>query len=382
MYCPECGEKIPENSKFCPMCGLNINEFYKNKYSNKNEEIKKEEKSFEEDIKQETKEEKAKRFEEILKNSGNIQETKSEEEIENCEVSNKSKGKNDLDDVEDELDLSVNEKNSDDKDIGNEEKNYVEKPSDDENVEDDEEVHSENSEDTQREWEEDSLSRAKDYMENPDREESPIDLRVMFSEINFKIMKTIFNPLKSFIEILESPKGFYKDFFIILSTLFILVTNTDVIRKSSPTQTLSVNRFLITIVVSVFALAMIILKPYIIMTFDKWDKLKEVKDCEKFSKIVAFAVITSVMRLLFYILIDFVPGVGLILGYGVRGRSVVLFIIFMILETLILEGILMNKWKDKRDLKNLALSSIVVFGIEIFSIIVFKPIVTMMISKL
>lgn len=118
------------------------------------------------------------------------------------------------------------------------------------------------------------------------------------------------------------------------------------------------------------------------MTFDKWNKLKEVKDCEKFSKIVAFAVITSVMRLLFYILIDFVPGVGLILGYGVRGKSVVLFIIFMILETLILEGILMNKWKDKRDLKNLALSSIVVFGIEIFSIIVFKPIVTMMISKL
>lgn len=382
MYCPECGEKIPENSKFCPMCGLNINEFYKNKYSNKNEEIKKEEKSFEEDIKQETKEEKAKRFEEILKNSGNIQETKSEEEIENCEASNKSKGKNDLDDVEDELDLSLNEKISDDKDIGNEEENYVEKPSDDENVEDDEEIHSKNSEDIQREWEEDSLSRAKDYMENPDREESPIDLRAMFSEINFKIMKTIFNPLKNFIEILESPRGFYKDFFIILSTLFILVTNTDVIRKSSPTQTLSVNRFLITIVVSVFALAMIILKPYIIMTFDKWDKLKEVKDCEKFSKIVAFAVITSVMRLLFYILIDFVPGVGLILGYGVRGRSVVLFIIFMILETLILEGILMNKWKDKRDLKNLALSSIVVFGIEIFSIIVFKPIVTMMISKL
>lgn len=382
MYCPECGEKIPENSKFCPMCGLNINEFYKNKYSNKNEEIKKEEKSFEEDIKQETKEEKAKRFEEILKNSGNIQETKSEEEIENCEVSNKAKGKNDLDDVEDELDLSVNEKISDDKAIGNEEENYVEKPSDDENVEDEEEVCSKNSEDTQREWEEDSLNRARNYMENPDREESPVDLRAMFSEINFKIMKTIFNPLKSFIEILESPRGFYKDFFIILSTLFILVTNTDVIRKSSPTQTLSVNRFLITIVVSVFALAMIILKPYIIMTFDKWNKLKEVKDCEKFSKIVAFAVITSVMRLLFYILIDFVPGVGLILGYGVRGRSVLLFIIFMILETLILEGILMNKWKDKRDLKNLALSSIVVFGIEIFSIIVFKPIVTMMISKL
>ena len=382
MYCPECGEKIPENSKFCPMCGLNINEFYKNKYSNKNEKIIQEEKSFEEDIKQETKEEKAKRFEEILKNSGNIQETKSEEKIENCEMSNKSKGKNDLDNVEDELDLSVNEKVSDDKDIGNEEENYVEKPSDDENVEDDEEVHRENSEDTQREWEEDSLSRARNYMENPDREESPIDLRAMFSEINFKIMKTIFNPLKSFIEILESPRGFYKDFFIILSTLFILVTNTDVIRKSSPTQTLSVNRFLITIVVSVFALAMIILKPYIIMTFDKWNKLKEVKDCEKFSKIVAFAVITSVMRLLFYILIDFVPGVGLILGYGVRGKSVLLFIIFMILETLILEGILMNKWKDKRDLKNLALSSIVVFGIEIFSIIVFKPIVTMMISKL
>lgn len=364
------------------MCGLNINEFYKNKYSNKNEKIIQEEKSFEEDIKQETKEEKAKRFEEILKNSGNIQETKSEEKIENCEMSNKSKGKNDLDNVEDELDLSVNEKVSDDKDIGNEEENYVEKPSDDENVEDDEEVHRENSEDTQREWEEDSLSRARNYMENPDREESPIDLRAMFSEINFKIMKTIFNPLKSFIEILESPRGFYKDFFIILSTLFILVTNTDVIRKSSPTQTLSVNRFLITIVVSVFALAMIILKPYIIMTFDKWNKLKEVKDCEKFSKIVAFAVITSVMRLLFYILIDFVPGVGLILGYGVRGKSVLLFIIFMILETLILEGILMNKWKDKRDLKNLALSSIVVFGIEIFSIIVFKPIVTMMISKL
>ncbi len=382
MYCPECGEKIPENSKFCPMCGLNINEFYKNKYSNKNEEIKKEEKSFEEDIKQETKEEKAKRFEEILKNSGNIQETKTEEENKNFEVSNQSKEEKDLDEVEDELDLSVNEKNSDDKDIGNEEENYVEKISDDENVEDEEEVHSENSEGTQREWEEDSLNRARNYMENPDREESPIDLRVMFSEINFKIMKTIFNPLKSFIEILESPKGFYKDFFIILSTLFILVTNTDVIRKSSPTQTLSVNRFLITIVVSVFALAMIILKPYIIMTFDKWNKLKEVKDCEKFSKIVAFAVMTSVMRLLFYILIDFVPGVGLILGYGVRGRSALLFIIFMILETLILEGILMNKWKDKRDLKNLALSSIVVFGIEIFSIIVFKPIVTMMISKL
>lgn len=382
MYCPECGEKIPENSKFCPMCGLNINEFYKNKYSNKNEKIIKEEKSFEnEDIKQETKEEKAKRFEEILKNSGNIKETKSEEEIENCEVSNKSKEKSALDEVEDELDLSVNEKISDDKAIENEEDD-VEKNSDDENVEDDEEIHSENSEDTQREWEEDSLNRARNYMENPDREESPVDLRAMFSEINFKIMKTIFNPLKSFIEILESPRGFYKDFFIILSTLFILVTNTDVIRKSSPTQTLSVNRFLITIVVSVFALAMIILKPYIIMTFDKWNKLKEVKDCEKFSKIVAFAVITSVMRLLFYILIDFVPGVGLILGYGVRGKSVVLFIIFMILETLILEGILMNKWKDKRDLKNLALSSIVVFGIEIFSIIVFKPIVTMMISKL
>lgn len=377
MYCPECGEKIPENSKFCPMCGLNINEFYKNKYSDKNEKINKEEKSFEEKvIKKETKEEKAKRFEEILRNSGSFQ--IDEEEVESFEILNKEDVKTEFEEknveTEEPLYEAPNEKVFDEVD---------EKLSD---TVEDEEVSEEiaeeiEGEDSQKTWEEESLNRAKGYMDSPD-DNSPVDLKAAFAEINFKTMKIVFNPLRSFMKILETPGSFYKDFFIILSTLFILVTNTDVIRKSSPTQTLSVNRFLITIVVSVFSLAMITLKPYLIMIFDKWNLLKEVEDQKKYSKIITFATVNSVMRLLFYILVDFVPGIGIVLGYGIKGKSVLFFIIFMLLESLILQGILMDKWKNKRDLRNLALSTSVVIGVEILSIIIFRPIVTMMISKL
>lgn len=373
MYCPECGQKIPENSKFCPMCGLNINEFYKDKYSDKKET---DNKIFEEEIK-ETKAEKSRRFEEILRNSGNFQ--RDEKEVEGFEVLNKE----DLDDEEESdkqvyeeeaLDELENEKVSDNTD------NSGETISDEvEDSEGNEEVLEE--EDSHKTWEEESLNRAKEYMDSPDDNPS-VDLKSTFAEINFKTMKVVYNPLMSFMNLLETPGGFYKDFFIILSTLFILVTNTDVIRKSSPTQTLSVNRFLITIVVSVFALGIIVLKPYLIMTFDRWNMLKEIGDQKKFSKIITFAVLNSVMRLLFYILVDFVPGIGIILGYGVEGKSVLFFIIFMILESLILQGILMDKWQIKRDLKNLALTTAVVLGVELLSIIIFRPIVTMMISKL
>ena len=375
MYCPECGQKIPENSKFCPMCGLNINEFYKDKYSDK--EI--DETNLKEELKPETKEEKARRFEEILRNAGNFQ--RNEEEVESFEILNKedvkTKSEEKIVETEEPLDEVLNEKVFDEVD------EKVSDSEEDEKVSEEivEEAEETEEEDSQKTWEEESLNRAKGYIDSPD-DNSPVDLKVTFAEINFKTMKTVFNPLRSFMKLLETPGGFYKDFFIILSTLFILVTNTDVIRKSSPTQTLSVNRFLITIVVSVFALGMITLKPYLIMTFDRWNLIKEVEDQKKYSKIITFAVVNSVMRLLFYILVDFVPGVGIILGYGIKGESVPFFIIFMILESLILQGILMDKWKNKRNLKNLLLTTAVVLGVELLSIIIFRPIVTMMISKL
>ena len=380
MYCPECGQKIPENSKFCPMCGLNINEFYKDKYSDR----EKDEIILKEEVKPETKEEKARRFEEILRNAGNFQ--RNEEEVESFEILNKEDFSGEDEKIYEEkvietdpLDEVKSEKVFDEVDEKTSDVVEDEKVSEEEIAEETEEVIEE--EDSQRTWEEESLNRAKGYINSPD-DNSPVDLKATFAEINFKTMKTVFNPLRGFMKLLETPGGFYKDFFIILSTLFILVTNTDVIRKSSPTQTLSVNRFLITIVVSVFAMGMIILKPYLIMTFNKWNLIKEVKDQEKYSKIITFAVINSVMRLLFYILVDFVPGIGIILGYGIKGKSLLFFIIFMVLESLILQGILMDKWKNKRDLKNLLLTTALVLGVELLSIIIFRPIVTMMISKL
>lgn len=379
MYCPECGQKIPENSKFCPMCGLNINEFYKDKYSDR----EKDEIILKEEVKPETKEEKARRFEEILRNAGNFQ--RNEEEVESFEILNKEDFSGEDEKIYEEkvietdpLDEVKSEKVFDEVDEKTSDVVEDKKVSEEEIVEETEDIE---EEDSQRTWEEESLNRAKEYMHSPD-DNSPVDLKATFAEINFKTMKTVFNPLRSFMKLLETPGGFYKDFFIILSTLFILVTNTDVIRKSSPTQTLSVNRFLITIVVSVFAMGMIILKPYLIMTFNKWNLIKEVKDQEKYSKIITFAVINSVMRLLFYILVDFVPGIGIILGYGIKGKSLLFFIIFMVLESLILQGILMDKWKNKRDLKNLLLTTALVLGVELLSIIIFRPIVTMMISKL
>lgn len=357
------------------MCGLNINEFYKDKYSDK--EI--DETNLKEELKPETKEEKARRFEEILRNAGNFQ--RNEEEVESFEILNKedvkTKSEEKIVETEEPLDEVLNEKVFDEVDEKVSDSEEDEKVSE-EIVEETEETE---EEDSQKTWEEESLNRAKGYIDSPD-DNSPVDLKVTFAEINFKTMKTVFNPLRSFMKLLETPGGFYKDFFIILSTLFILVTNTDVIRKSSPTQTLSVNRFLITIVVSVFALGMITLKPYLIMTFDRWNLIKEVEDQKKYSKIITFAVVNSVMRLLFYILVDFVPGVGIILGYGIKGESVPFFIIFMVLESLILQGILMDKWKNKRNLKNLLLTTSVVLGVELLSIIIFRPIVTMMISKL
>ncbi|MDL2310539.1 zinc-ribbon domain-containing protein, partial [Peptostreptococcaceae bacterium OttesenSCG-928-C18] len=33
MFCPNCGKKIPENSRFCPMCGFNIKEFFNNSFN-------------------------------------------------------------------------------------------------------------------------------------------------------------------------------------------------------------------------------------------------------------------------------------------------------------------------------------------------------------
>ena len=357
------------------MCGLNINEFYKDKYSDK--EI--DETNLKEELKPETKEEKARRFEEILRNAGNFQ--RNEEEVESFEILNKedvkTKSEEKTIEPEEPLDEAINEK------VFDEEDEKVSDSEEDEKVSEEivEEAEETEEEDSQKTWEEESLNRAKGYIDSPD-DNSPVDLKATFAEINFKTMKTVFNPLRSFMKLLETPGGFYKDFFIILSTLFILVTNTDVIRKSSPTQTLSVNRFLITIVVSVFALGMITLKPYLIMTFDRWNLIKEVEDQKKYSKIITFAVVNSVMRLLFYILVDFVPGVGIILGYGIKGESVPFFIIFMVLESLILQGILMDKWKNKRNLKNLLLTTAVVLGVELLSIIIFRPIVTMMISKL
>lgn len=357
------------------MCGLNINEFYKDKYSDK--EI--DETNLKEELKPETKEEKARRFEEILRNAGNFQ--RNEEEVESFEILNKedvkTKSEEKTIEPEEPLDEAINEK------VFDEEDEKVSDSEEDKKVSEEivEEAEETEEEDSQKTWEEESLNRAKGYIDSPD-DNSPVDLKATFAEINFKTMKTVFNPLRSFMKLLETPGGFYKDFFIILSTLFILVTNTDVIRKSSPTQTLSVNRFLITIVVSVFALGMITLKPYLIMTFDRWNLIKEVEDQKKYSKIITFAVVNSVMRLLFYILVDFVPGVGIILGYGIKGESVPFFIIFMVLESLILQGILMDKWKNKRNLKNLLLTTSVVLGVELLSIIIFRPIVTMMISKL
>ena len=41
MYCPNCGKKIPSKSKFCPMCGFNIKEFFDNSLSELEEDLEK-----------------------------------------------------------------------------------------------------------------------------------------------------------------------------------------------------------------------------------------------------------------------------------------------------------------------------------------------------
>ncbi len=48
MYCPNCGKKIPSKSKFCPMCGFNIKEFFDISLNELEEDLEKN--GFKEDI--------------------------------------------------------------------------------------------------------------------------------------------------------------------------------------------------------------------------------------------------------------------------------------------------------------------------------------------
>ena len=198
------------------MCGLNINEFYKDKYSDR----EKDEIILKEEVKPETKEEKARRFEEILRNAGNFQ--RNEEEVESFEILNKDDFNGEDKKVSEEkvietdpLDEVKSEKVFDEGDEKTSDVVEDKKVSEEEIAEETEEVIEEEEEDSQRTWEEESLNRAKGYINSPD-DNSPVDLKATFAEINFKTMKTVFNPLRSFMKLLATSGGFYKDFFILL----------------------------------------------------------------------------------------------------------------------------------------------------------------------
>ncbi|MDO5017953.1 MAG: zinc ribbon domain-containing protein [Lagierella massiliensis] len=384
MYCPECGQKIPESSKFCPMCGLNLKEFYKNRFNDHvyiNESKKSSNSNNLNNIyKNETKEEKAKRFEEILKNSGNKPKDSiniTEEYVEDSKPIEKN-----YEVFENEKDNTIYTNNVSETKTYENQENIVEEV----NKENKEELGEELKDNPKREDEKkynERISNKKSFSFKDDNldyseEGSFKDLGIK----NYAILKFLYPFFEKILKFIERPKGFYKDFFIILATIFIMITNTNVIRQSSPTQTLSFNRFLITVVASVGSLAMIVLKPYLLTTFDKFKSLEELSGSRKFSTCTVFALLNSFLRLIFYIVFNFVPGMGLILGYGIGVKGIILYLVFIVLETLILEGLLADKWKDKTNIKNFYISFIIVFVIEIITVIIFRPLITMMIGKL
>ncbi len=371
MYCPECGEKIPEKAKFCPMCGLNISEFYRCKFESQEQNLEDNiDNTHKDNLKRdsyndrkddnkgiyETKQEKARRFDEILKNAG-------KEETNTKEV---TESKVDLEESISSQDLQDNTTSQD----------FEEDSTRDE----EEAVFQEEEKEFKKE------NPGREFIFQEERESSSQDqfkgLGTAFSKVNNQAVDFIYSFIKKFIKALEEPGNYYRDICIILSALLLLITNIEVIRRSSPEQTLSFNRFLITIVVSLGALAIIILKPYVIMTFDKKGLLKPIDGHRKFSSCVVFATLVTTIRLFFHILFDFVPGTGLMLGYTLNTLGLILYMFSLTSELLIVQSVLKDKWKNKRDIRNTLFSSAGVIGLEIISILFFRPLITMMIERL
>ncbi|WP_300408865.1 zinc ribbon domain-containing protein [Lagierella sp.] len=377
MYCPECGEKIPEKSKFCPMCGLNISEFFRCKFDVHGQDIEnKIDNTRKDNIKidryndredenkgiYETKEEKARRFDEILKNAGKTETVSMDKDLN--EAISEEKTTEETVKFEEENPRTVSEEDV----IGNEDP-----------ILEDKEV------DFTEEKDDFTFEEANSSKEYKNSVESPIKFTKIgniIAKVNNKAVDSIYSWVKKFIKLLEKPGNYYRDICIILSSIFLLMTNIEVIRNSSPVQTLSFNRFLITIVVSLGALTIVILKPYAIMTFDKMDLLKPIDGHRKFSNCVIFATLVCTIRLILHLVFAFVPGTGLMLGYSLKPRGFVLYIISLLLEILIVQGTLKDKWKGNRNIKNLQFTSLVIVGLEIASVIFFRPLITMMIERL
>ncbi|WP_100065588.1 zinc ribbon domain-containing protein [Miniphocaeibacter massiliensis] len=349
MFCPNCGKKIPEKSKFCPMCGFNIKEFFDNSFKDEPKE-EMEDLEFEEKIKENKLEDLFVGNDNYKKNIGDspVENIKNEEVVYDKDGVNfediKSTIKNSQD-IEEIEDLEFEEKI-----------NYFEGENKDNNYDDKK-----------------TITR-KEYIKNISQFKNKVILKIKSSQ------NIIHAKIRKFLQDLILEKNKYKDYLIIFTALTIFIPL--IIRLSANFQDgkigTNILKFAFILLVTIVNLLVTALGPYLSLKILNFNYIKNLDKSTIKSVVLLSTVIISAVNLIIFVIFGHIASMDMILSNKFTIKGGVVTFISIILKTYIIETMIIDRIKEEKYSKVTMSILLGVILAEIASFLIAAPIISLL----
>lgn len=351
MYCPNCGKKIPSKSKFCPMCGFNIKEFFDSALKN-DEEV---------DLEEESK---------VENNRNNLEasEQKEPEEFNNKEKTNSNR----LEDLF--VNKEVVENNEEDvENIDYEDKDSTRVVSDlfkESNLKDT------NSKETNNNSKENNIEtnvekrNFKDYLNIVKKYTNKV-----FSKIK-KSQELIYKKSEKSVKQMILGESKYLNLFIILTTIALIIPTFSIVRVFLAGKTVGkFIGFIVMILGTILNLCITAAGPLLSLKVLTFNYIPNIDKATTKTITIYTTSLIALLKLLVYLLSNIVISMQIILYDQFSFRIILTTIIILLIEAYFIQALLWDKFKRDKYVKVFSTIFISVTAAELLSVLISKPII-------
>ncbi|QQK08551.1 zinc ribbon domain-containing protein [Miniphocaeibacter halophilus] len=361
MYCPNCGKKIPSKSKFCPMCGFNIKEFFDSAL-NDNEDIDLEESK--------VKNTENTKIEDIEKN--NIDELNNKEKTTSNRLEDLFVSKEDSKEV-------VEDNNEESKNIDYEEDygstrivSDLFKETNSKDTEDNS-VDNNNIENNNTETSTETNTEKRSFKEYINV------IKEYTNKIIFQIKKSqefIYNKTQKSMQQMVLGESKYLNLFIILTTIALIIPTFSIVRVFLAGKTVGkFIGFIIMLLGTILNLCITAAGPLVSLKALSFNYVPNMDKASIKTITIYTTTLISILKLLAYFLGNIVISMQIILYDQFSFRIILTTIIILLIEAFFIQALLWNKFKKDNYLKVFSTIIISVIIAELLSVLISKPII-------
>lgn len=345
MYCPNCGKKIPSKSKFCPMCGFNIKEFFDVSLNDLEDDL--DENNIQEDVIIDSKVE-----ENYEKNDGDIDNTQTEIIIEeNDNIRTEKQNSNDLEDLFKE-------------NLGNNKEKKEEKFED---IIIDTEIEEEKQKVTFQDLKDDFGGHFE-------------KIGKLFSKLGIGIRKSqekIFEKTKNIVNKMVLEENRYMDILLIVTVISLIVPTLSIVKlfMASEGKTGLLSTFGIMLVATIVNFIITAAGPILSLKVLGINYIKNLDKATTKTIIIVVTAIVSISKLIVFLLFRTSVSMEAIFAGKFSFRIIITTIIILIIGIYFLQTLLWDKFNKESYYKVLGTISASVVAAEIISFLIGKTII-------